>query len=170
MTGQVSKGVHTGDARYFLLPAPSDALVLGTNPDGQTLTKDIVAGWYTDTSHVLQELDEFHFQGGAAREYETGDGKYRVLVRLLRFSTPQGAKSWMADDQPSTAWKAFAVPGYPDVKGHDLPMSGSRMAARTIGCRGDMYFELYLIGKPPVDHAVLFERMHKQITRLDTGS
>lgn len=171
VTGKVVKGVHTGDVRFFLMTVPSDASVIGT-PEGDTLTRDTVAGWYANSAHVRQELDGLHFQGGAIRAYQTGDAKYHVWVRLLHFATADGAKGWMAADQPKPAWKAFPFPGNPDLVAHDIPLNPTAGTAemRAIGCRGDVYFEVYVVGKPPLDHAVLIDRARKQMARLDTGS
>lgn len=171
MTGKVAKGVHTGDIRYFLMTVPSDASVIGT-ADGDMLTKDAVSKWYGNSADVSKELDQLHYLGGGTRAYQTGDGKYHVIVRLLQFSTPDAAQAWAAGDRANATWKAFAIPGYPDEKAYDIPLDPAVHEARLrgIGFRGDVFFEVNVFGEPPVDHAVLIDRVRKQITRLDTGS
>ncbi|GAA1997551.1 hypothetical protein [Catenulispora subtropica] len=171
MTGKVANGVHSGDLRYFLMAVPSDASVIGA-ADGDTVTKQVVAAWYGNGAQVLKQLDALHFQAGATRRYQTGDGKYHVMVRMLRFSTADSAKAWAGGDKPAAAWKAFAVPGYPDEKAYDIAMDPALGEARlrAVGFRGDVFFEVDVFGEPPVDHAVLIDRVRKQIARLDTGS
>jgi hypothetical protein len=171
VTGKVANGVHTGDVRFFLLPVPSDASVIGA-VDGDPVTNKTVAAWYGNSAQVLKQLDQLRFQGGATRRYQTGDGKYHVLVRLLRFGGADAAKAWAGGDRPNADWKPFAVPGYPDEKAYDIAMDPALGEARlrAVGFRGDVFFEVNVFGQPPVDHAVLFDRVRKQITRLDTGS
>jgi hypothetical protein len=171
VTGKVAKGVHSGDIRFFLMTVPSDASVIGTL-DGDMLTKDAVVKWYGNSADVAKELDQLHFLGGATRTYQTADGKYHVMVRLLQFGTPDAAQAWAAGDRPNATWKAFPIPGYPDEKGFDIPMDAAAHEARLrgIGARGDVFFEVNVFGEPPVDHAVLIDRVRKQISRLDTGA
>lgn len=171
VTGKVAKGVHSGDIRFFLMPVPSDASVIGA-VDGDPVPNKTVAAWYGNSSEVLKELDQLHFQGGATRRYQTGDGKYHVSVRLLRFATADAAKAWAAGDRPNKDWKPFAVPGYPDEKAYDIALDPALGEARlrAVGFRGDVFFEVNVFGQPPVDHAVLIDRVRKQIARLDTGS
>jgi hypothetical protein len=145
--------------------------VIGT-VDGDALTRQTVAGWYGNGADVLKELDTLKFQGGTTRRYQTADGKYHVMVRLLQFSTPEAAKAWATGDKPAASWKPFALPGDPDTKAYDIAMDASPGEARSraVGFRGDVFFEVNVFGVPPVDHAVLIDRVHKQIARLDTGS
>ena len=174
MTGKVSNGTHSGDLRYFLLPVPSDGSVVGGSPDGDPLTKQAVADQYSNSSEALKALQNLGFKDGATRRYQTGDAMYHVYVRLLHFGSTDGAKAWALGDDPQPDGKAktFSVPGYPDVKAYEIPldpaMGESRLTA--VGSRGDVFFEIDLFGQPPVDHAVLIDRVRKQITRLDTGS
>lgn len=153
------------------MTVPSDASVIGT-VDGDPLTKDTVSKWYGSSADVLKELDQLHYLGGATRAYQTADGKYHVMVRLLQFATPASAQAWLTGDRPGTTWKAFPIPGYPDEKAYDIPMDPATHEARLrgIGFRGDVFFEVNVFGEPPVDHAVLIDRVRKQIARLDTGS
>lgn len=169
--GKVAKGVHSGDLRFFLLPVPSDASAIGT-PDGDPLTAAGVAAAYSNGSDVLKALKQFGFKDGAARVYQTGDAKYHVNVRLLHFSSAAVAKAWAVNDKPLSSWKAFSIPGYPDVKAYDIPLDASAGEARlrAVGFRGDVFFEINVFGQPPVDHEVLIDRVRKQIARLDTGS
>ncbi|MFD0637989.1 hypothetical protein [Catenulispora yoronensis] len=164
--------MHTGDLRYFLLSTPADALAIDS-PDGELLTKDDVVRMYGASAATAgKRLDALHFQGGATRGYQTADGKYHVLVRLFRFSTAAGAKTWLTSLRPVTGWKAFPVSGYPDFKAYDIPVDPTLAAARlqVVGFRGDVFFEVNVFGQPPVDHNVLIDRLRKQIARLDTGS
>lgn len=170
VTGKVSNGVHTGDLRFFLLPVPSDGSAVGA-PDGDTLTAANVAAFYSNSSEALKALQQLDFKGGATRTYQTGDAKYHVDVRLLHFASAENARAWAAGDKPMASWKAFSVPGYPDEKAYDIPLDASLGEARlrAVGFRGDVFFEIDVFGQPPVDHAVLIDRVRKQIARLDSG-
>ena len=162
--------MHSGDLRYFLLPAPSDASVVGT-PDGDALTAAAAAKPYANSSEVLKMLGQLGFKDGASRTYQTGDAKYHVTVRLLHFSSPEVARAWAAEDKELPGWSAFSIPGYPDEKAYDIPLDPSLGEARlrAVGFRGDVFFEVNVFGRPPVDHAVLIDRVRKQIVRLDSG-
>ena len=170
-TGKVVNGVHTGDIRFFLMPVPSDASVIGA-PEGTTVTKDQVAGMYGNSSEVGKILDELGFKDGAVRDYQTGDAKYHVIARVLRFSSAANAKLWFLGDSPASDWKEFGVPGYSDAKAYDIapPKGLTEERLRAVFYRGDVAIEVAVIGQAPVDHAVLFDRLGKQITRLDTGT
>jgi hypothetical protein len=171
VTGKVSNGVHSGDIRFFLMPVPSDASVVGPQ-DGDKLTAQNVAASYSDSSEAIKALQQLGFKDGAARSYQTGDAKYHVDVRLLRFGSADNARTWAAADKPMAGWTAFGVPGYPDEKAYDIPLDASLGEARlrAVGFRGDVFFEVDVFGQPPVDHEVLIDRVRKQIARLDTGS
>ena len=171
MTGKVSDGVHSGDIRFFLLPVPSDASVVGT-ADGDKLDADTVASAYTNSSEALTALKELHFKDGATRRYQTGDAEYHVQVMLLHFGSAGYARDWAAGDKPVGDAKPFSIPGYPDEKAYDMPLDPSLGEARlrAVGVRGDVFFEVDVYGQPPVDHQVLIDRVRKQIARLDTGS
>jgi hypothetical protein len=163
--------VHSGDIRYFLLPVPDDGSTVGT-PDGDMLTAAQVSAQYSNSSSVLKSLQDLDFKDAAQRHYQTGDGKYHVWVRLLRFANADSARLWVQGDKPLSTWKPFTVPGYPDEKAYDVPLDASTGEARlrAIGFRGDVFFEINVFGQPPVDRAVLIDRVRKQIARLDTGS
>jgi hypothetical protein len=171
VTGKVASGVHSGDIRYFLMAVPPDASVIGS-ADGDVLTKEAVAALYSNSSDVLKGLNTLGFKDAATRRYQTADGKYHVMVRLLHFGSAQAAQTWAGGDKAQPAWKAFDVPGYPDEKAYDIAMDASLGEARLrgVGFRGDVFFEVNVYGEPPVDHGVLIDRVRKQITRLDTGS
>jgi hypothetical protein len=171
VTGKVAKGVHSGDLRYFLLPVPSDGSVVGP-PDGDALTAASVAASYSNGSDVLKALQQLGFKDGASRRYQTGDAKYHVEVRLLHFGSADVARAWTQSDKPQAGWTAFGIPGYPDEKAYDIPLDPSVGEARlrAVGFRGDVFFEVDVFGEPPVDHAVLIDRVRKQIARLDSGS
>ncbi|MBW8804030.1 MAG: hypothetical protein JF587_09250 [Catenulisporales bacterium] len=163
--------MHSGDIRYFLMAVPPDASVIGS-ADGDVLTKEAVAALYSNSSDVLKGLNTLGFKDAATRRYQTADGKYHVMVRLLHFGSAQAAQTWAGGDKAQPAWKAFDVPGYPDEKAYDIAMDASLGEARLrgVGFRGDVFFEVNVYGEPPVDHGVLIDRVRKQITRLDTGS
>ncbi|WP_370383215.1 hypothetical protein [Catenulispora sp. GAS73] len=162
--------MHSGDIRYFLLPVPSDASAVGT-PDGDALTAAAAAAPYSNSSEVLKLLGQVGFKGGATRAYQTGDAKYHVTVRLLRFGSADVARAWANADKEMPGWSSFSIPGYPDEKAYDIPLDASLGEARlrAVGFRGDVFFEVNVYGQPPVDHAVLIDRVRKQIDRLDTG-
>ena len=173
MTGKVSNGTHSGDLRYFLLPVPSDGSVVGGSPDGDPLTKQAVADQYSNSSEALKALQNLGFKDGATRRYQTGDAMYHVTVRVLHFGSASSAKDWaLADLPPDDKMKTFSVPGYPDVKAYEFTgdKSADEAMLSAVGFRGDVVFEIDVFGQPPVDHAVLIDRVRKQITRLDTGS
>jgi hypothetical protein len=171
VTGSVTNGLHGGDIRYFLLPVPSDASVVGA-PDGDALTKEAVAATYTNSSDVLKGLGTLGFKDAATRRYQTGDAKYHVSVRLLHFASADAAQTFAKADKPQSGWTQFGIPGYPDEKGYDIPLDPTLGEARlrAVGFRGDVFFEINVYGEPPVDHEVLIDRVRKQIARLDTGS
>ena len=141
-------------------------------PDGDPLTAATVAGFYSNSSDVLKALKQLSYKDGATRVYQTGDALYHVHVRLLHFGSSDAAREWALSDQPQSGWTAFSIPGYPDEKAYDIPLDASSGEARlrAVGFRGDVFFEIDVFGQPPVDHAVLIDRVRKQIARLDTGS
>jgi hypothetical protein len=170
VTGKVASGVHSGDLRFFLLPVPSDASVVGS-PDGDAMTAATVAGAYSNSSQALKFLQQLGFKSGATRGYQTGDAKYHVDVRLLQFSSAENARAWASGDKPQANATAFSIPGYPDEKAYDIPLDASLGEARlrAVGFRGDVFFEVDVFGQPPVDHQVLIDRARKEIARLDSG-
>ena len=139
--------------------------------DGDPLTAAAAAAPYANSSEVLKLLGQAGFKGGAARTYQTGDAKYHVIVRLLHFGSSDFARTWADADKEMPGWSAFSIPGYPDEKAYDIPLDPSLGEAglRAVGFRGDVFFEINVFGQPPVDHAVLIDRVRKQIDRLDSG-
>ncbi len=171
VTGKVTSDLlHSGDLRFFLLPVPSDAGVIGA-ADGKPLTKDDVAKEYLNSADVLKSLNALGFKDGAYRDYQTGDAKYHVVVRLLHFGSAQSAKLWFQGDKPDPLAKAFPVNGFPDAKGYYLaPLRHGDLAnLRGLYYTGDVVFEIFVIGQDPIDKNVLAGRIHKQVDRLTTG-
>jgi hypothetical protein len=171
VTGKVTSDLlHSGDLRFFLLPVPSDAGVIGA-ADGKPLTKDDVAHEYVNSADVLKSLNLLGFKDGAYRDYQTGDAKYHVVARLLHFSSAQSAKLWFQGDKPDPLAKAFPVNGFPDAKGYYLPplAHGDVADLRGLYYTGDVVFEIVVVGQDPIDKNILAGRIHKQVDRLTTG-
>ena len=173
VTGQVATGaLHSGDIRFFLMPVPADGSVIGAAADGTPLTKDAVAGAYQDSAAALTELNQLGYQDGAFRDYQTGDAKYHVVVRLWHFSSAQNAKLWFQGDLSDPAAKPFSINDFPDAKGVYLaPVKpGDPANMRGLYYVGDVCFEIVVIGVDPMDRNVLADRMHKQVDRLTKGT
>ena len=172
ITGKVGPGlVHSGDIRFFLMPVPPDAGVIGA-ADGKPLTKDDVAARYSNSGEALKELNQLGYKDGAYRDYQTGDAKYHVVARLWHFASAQSAKLWVQGEQPSPAAKAFSVSGFPDVRAWYIspPLSGDPASVRGMGVCGDVAFEIYVIGQEPLDRGLLADRVRKQVDRLTKGA
>jgi hypothetical protein len=154
-----------------MLPVPSDASVVGA-PDGDPLNLQAVQAIYAKSPDALKALQTLGFKDGATRRYETGDAKYHVAVLLLHFGSADAAQAWAAGDKPASSSTAFPIPGYPDEKGYQIPLDpgSGEERLRAVGFRGDVFFEVDVIGQTPVDRTVLIDRVRKQIARLDTGS
>ena len=93
--GTVRDGVHSGDLRFFLLPAPKDADVYG-DPAGSPLTSDDIASGAADPAASRRALTTYGFRGGAHRTYLTADGEAEVTIRLARFASPAKATGYYA--------------------------------------------------------------------------
>jgi hypothetical protein len=170
VTGSVGPGLtHKGDLRFFLLAVPADGSVIG-DPDGQTLAKADIAANYSDSKEVTSILDELGFKGGATRDYQTGDAKYHVITTLTQFGSAANAKLWFQGDQPPSDWKSVKLSGLSGATAYSIIDKSTNLETlRGLYYRGDVVFEILVVGEPTVDPSVLADRMNKQIDRLSTG-
>jgi hypothetical protein len=150
----------------------AEAGVIGAAPDGQPLTKEAVAATYQNSADALKSLTQLDYKDGAFRDYQTGDAKYHVVVRLWHFGTAQSAKAWFQGELPDPAAKSFPVSGFPDAKGWYLPPLAPGDPANLQGLFyvGDVCFEIFVIGEDPIDRNVLADRIRKQVDRLTKGA
>lgn len=171
VTGEVSGSSHTGDLRYFLLPVPSDAGVLG-DLNGSVQTKADVVARYGGSADVVSALDQLGFKAAVHREYQTGDAAYHVAATLMQFGSQSSASTWVSFDQAPADWKPFAVSGYSGAKAYDIApyATGALAHMRVLYYKGDTVFEILITGQDPLDHSVLLDRMTKQMAHLTTGA
>jgi len=92
VTGRVANGVHTGDLRFFFLPAPEGAVPLG-DPDGDPLTPVNVVG-NPDEAASAAMLDRYHYRKGYSRSYSAPGGQRQVTVKLAQFGSPALAAAY----------------------------------------------------------------------------
>lgn len=166
--GTVRNGVHRGDLRFFLLPAPADADVYG-DVDGSPLTADDIASTADDEAASKRALHTYGFSGGAYRTYLTADGGSEVTVRLARFGSPGQAAAYYSSHYYQGT-KLALTGGYP-ARAYHLA-SGSAESTDTllaISYQGDVHVTLTVTGSRTPSHALLQRLLDAQRRRLSTG-
>ncbi|MFJ5614154.1 hypothetical protein ACIQCJ_32845 [Streptomyces sp. NPDC093221] len=166
--GRVSHGVHTGDLRFFLLPAPSDADVYG-DPDGSPYTADDIAGSASDPSDARAALKTYGFRTGAYRTYLTGDGAFEVSARLIRFGSAEQTAAYDAQH----SYQGARIPlttAYP-ARAYNLQSSSaeSTSAVVAVAHQGDVHITITLTGGKAPSAALVQRLLDAQFQRLKTG-
>ncbi|MEV6009828.1 hypothetical protein AB0M29_23815 [Streptomyces sp. NPDC051976] len=166
--GIVRDGVHSGDLRFFLLPAPKDADVYG-DPAGSPLTRDDIASGAADPAASRRALTTYGFRGGAYRTYLTAGGEAEVTIRLARFGSPAKAAAYYASHYYEGK-KISLTGGYP-ARAYHLA-SGSAESTDTVlavSYQGDVHLTLTVTGSGTPSRALLQRLLDAEHRRLTTG-
>lgn len=168
VTGSVSNGVHSGDLRYFLLPAPGGASTVQGDPDGTDESlSDVVTAW-GGGSQVKTVLQQLGFKRGATRTYQDSSLGANVVIELLQFDSggdaSQWAQSWGA---PSDA-KSFSIPGESSAVAWAGGSSGA-FYVRGIYSEGDTAYQVTVYSDQTVQHGSLIGLMGSEHDRLAHG-
>jgi hypothetical protein len=166
--GRVEHGVHAGDLRFFLLPAPKGADVYGS-PAGSSDTADDVAAGAPDQDRAQQALASHGFRAAAGRTYLTADGDTEVTVELARFGTPDQAAGYYTSSFYQAP--AIALQASHPARGYDLA-SGSAESADTllaVSYEGDVHITLSVTGARTPSPALLRQLLDAQYQRLKSG-
>jgi hypothetical protein len=167
-SGTVEHGVHSGDLRFFLLPAPTDADVYG-DPDGSPYTAEDAAAGAANPSDAKAALKTYGFRSGAYRTYLTGDGVYEVTARLLRFGSAGQATAYYA--QHTYDGGAIALDDTYPARAYRLTSDSaeSTNAAVAVSHQGDVHITLTLTGSRSPSGALIQRLLDSQYQRLKTG-
>ncbi|MEU6849072.1 hypothetical protein ABZ901_03940 [Actinacidiphila alni] len=168
VSGHVSDGVHTGDLRFFLLPAPADADVYGDR-DGSPYTADDIAGSATDPADARAALTTYGFRSGAYRTYLTGDGAYEVSARLIRLGSPAEAAAYYR--QHTYDGTRIPLDGAYPARAYDLASASAEStgAVVAVSYQGDVQITLTLTGGTTPSARYVRGLLDAQYQRLRTG-
>lgn len=113
VTGRVSNGVHSGDLRYFLLPAPDGPSSVQGDPDGTTESRDQIVENYGGSSSVRSLLSEFGFKAACTRTYQDSTMGANVAIDLIRFADASGSAAWLSGFRATdgSGIERISVPG-----------------------------------------------------------
>ncbi|MEW2522173.1 hypothetical protein [Actinacidiphila alni] len=168
VSGHVADGVHTGDLRFFLLPAPADAEVSGDR-DGAPYTADDIAGSAAKPSDARAALTTYGFRSGAYRTYLTGDGAYEISARLIRLGSPAQAAAYYRqhtfDGAPVPLGAAYPARAY-DLASASAESTGAVVA---LSYQGDVQITLTLTGDTTPSARYVRGLLDAQYQRLRTG-
>lgn len=166
--GQVSRGKHTGDLRFFLLPPSKDAEVYGDEA-GSALTAAEVASTASDEAEMKRALKEYGFRSGAYRTYLTAGGGAEVTVKLSRFADAASAAGYY-DAHYYEGDKLTLTGGYPARAYHLTSASWeSTDSLLAISYQGDVHITITVTGGKTADPRLLQNLLDAQYQRLKTG-
>lgn len=168
VTGQVKHGVHSGDLRFFLVPAPAEADVSG-EPAGSPLSADDIAAQSPDQAAAKRSLTAYGFRAGAYRTYLTADGVSEVTVRLVRFAGPDQAAGYYSAQSYQGA--TIALDGSFPARAYNMA-SGSAESTDTLlatSYQGDVHITITVTGGRTPSSALLEHLLDAQYQRLSTG-
>lgn len=166
VTGTVSGGVHKGDLRYFLLPLPDGAQTYGDRTGDRASLEEAAIGLGADAAG---DLKADGFQDGALRVYRTGDGRTEVNVKLLRFSSADGARAFAGRklfDGPSVP-----IPGQSAARATRLDSSAAEStdALVAVSYEGDTAFTIGITSSTPPTAEEMADLLGRQHDHLRTG-
>lgn len=166
--GQVSRGKHTGDLRFFLLPPSKDAEVYGDEA-GSALTAAEVASTASDEAEMKRALKEYGFRSGAYRTYLTAGGGAEVTVKLSRFADAASAVGYY-DAHYYEGDKLTLTGGYP-ARAYHLTSASSEStdSLLAISYQGDVHITITVTGGKTADPRLLQNLLDAQYQRLKTG-
>jgi hypothetical protein len=167
--GSVSGDSHSGDLRFFLLPVPSGAQVIG-DPDGTSESLQDLADEMNDPSQGLTNLKSWNCSGGADRQYRSSDGTLTIRTELLHFDDDSDASGW-ASGFRFTDGTSFSVPGIGDAQGRAFDPSDAEGAGSIVGWShdGDVMYEIEIDGVGRIDRSLLGPLMRREEQLLSTG-
>lgn len=168
VSGKVAHGVHSGDLRFFLLPAPADADVYG-DVNGSPYTADDITGSASDPSDAQAALKTYGFRDGAYRTYLTADAVFEVSARLVRFGSPSKTAAYYAQH----SYEGTRIPlgdAYP-ARAYRLTSSSaeSTSAVVAVAHQGDVHITITLTGSEAPSAALVQRLLDAQYQRLKTG-
>lgn len=168
VSGTVSHGVHAGDLRFFLLPAPGDADVYG-DVNGSPYTADDLAGSAADPAEARAALKTSGFRDGAYRTYLTADGAFEVSARLIRFGSPAGTATYYA--QHTYEGTRIPLSGAYPARAYRLKSSSaeSTSAVVAVAYQGDVHITITLTGGKAPSAGLVQRLLDAQYQRLKTG-
>ncbi|HEV2640451.1 MAG TPA: hypothetical protein VGX23_35285 [Actinocrinis sp.] len=175
VTGTVSGGVHHGDLRFFLLPAPDGPSSVQGAPDGTTENKSTVVGEYgssSDSSQISSALGRLDFQGGATRTYQDSTLGANVTVELLQFGSHSDAKQWLGFFQGSvpTGDTKLTIPGESGSIGWSSSDDSTESYSLTgLFVEGDTFYNITVFGDQELDDSSLTNVMNDEYNRLANG-
>lgn len=174
VTGTVSNGVHHGDLRYFLLPAPGGPSSVQGDPDGTAESQSDVLGEYgssSDSSEIESTLAHLGFQAGATRTYQDSSIGANVTIELLQFGSHSDAKQWLGifSGTPSGDTK-LTIPGESGSTGWSSsdPDDGEYSLVGMF-VSGDTFFDINVYGDQEVAKGALTNVMTDEYNRLANG-
>ncbi|MFC4035041.1 hypothetical protein ACFO3J_26740 [Streptomyces polygonati] len=167
----MTAGVHTGDLRYFLLPAPEESVALG-DPDGTPLTPvDIVDNPNVAASTAV--LKKYGFRTGFYRSYRASGGRGQFVIKLAQFASPALTAAYYRQHHYSGAEIRPLKLDEPFPVGAEQTIPGSKyheLFADTY--QGDVQVSIRvdaLADSPPPSRALLNSLLEAQYQRLKTG-
>ena len=167
VTGAVNDGVHTGDLRFFLLPAPQGPSSVQGDADGTKESKsDVVTeygGGYTE-----QNLSQLNFQAGATRTYQDSTLGANVTIELLQFGSHSDAKEWLGLLSRPSGVTSVSIPGESGAIGWSQTSSGSYMLSG-LYVEGDTFYDISIYATQEIDDGSLTNLMTSQYSRLANG-
>lgn len=168
LTGHVSKGVHSGDLRFFLLTPPGDADVYG-DPAGEALSADDISSAAVDPAEARAALKTYGFRGGAYRTYLTADGVCEVTVKLARFGAPDQAAAYY--EQGHFQGARIALAGAYPARAYRLTSASAESsdAVAAVSYQGDVQITLTVSSARTLSGGTLQRLLDAQYERLTTG-
>lgn len=167
VTGAVNDGIHTGDLRFFLLPAPQGPSSVQGDSDGTKEAKsDVVTeygGGYTE-----QNLTQLNFQAGATRTYQDSTLGANVTIELLQFGSHSDAKEWLGLLSKPSGVTSVSIPGESGAIGWSQTSTGSYMLSG-LYVEGDTFYDISIYATQEIDNGSLTNLMTSQYSRLANG-
>lgn len=167
VTGAVSNGVHTGDLRYFLLPAPQGPSSVQGAPDGTAETIADVVTAYGGGS-TKQNLTQLHFVGAVTRTYQDSDLGANVTVNLLQFDSHTDAAEWLSLLSKPAGVTAVTVPGETGSVNWFQAGSGNYWLNGNF-VEGDTFYSVAVYSVSQLGDDSLTNLMNSQYDRLANG-
>jgi len=167
VTGSVHDGVHSGDLRYFLLPAPQGPSSVEGNPDGTTETLANIVSEYGG-GYTKQNLSQLDFTGACTRTYQDSTLGANVTIELLQFSTHSDAQEWLNLLSKPSGTTSVSIPGETGSIGWLQSGNGSYQLNGTY-VEGDTFFSVAVFGIQEIGTGSLVTLMNSQYSRLANG-
>lgn len=170
VTGTVSDGVHHGDLRYFLVPAPQGPSSVQGDPDGDTETLNQVAqDFYGGSSTVEGYLRKGGFKAACTRTYQDSSMGANVTVELIQFDSSSEAADWTAGfTYNGSGTKKISVPGESAAEGWSFSSDGGS-GVLGVYREGDTFFQVQIYGAASIPASDLGKLISAEHSRLAKG-